>query len=108
MDDCQMDHPEGSFELPEGSHQLPDPDTAPDGWTRGAFELANEAILTGTCPSCGGTPDHQAVCPALTANIERHALKHGLSLAGMMTALYVKRDDGGHMKLLSIMPYLGS
>jgi hypothetical protein len=103
-----MDDPEGSFELPEGSHQLPDPDTAPDGWTRGAFEVANEAILTGTCPSCGGTPDHRAVCPAHPANIERHALKQGLSLVGMMTALYVKRDDGGHKKLLSITPYLGS
>jgi hypothetical protein len=95
------------FELPEDSYYLPDPDTAPDGWTRGAFEVANEAILTGTCPSCGGTPDHRADCPALPESIERHALEHGLSLDGMMTALYLKRDDGGHKKLLSVKPYRG-
>jgi hypothetical protein len=34
-------------------------------------------------------------------------MEHGLSLVGMMTALYVKREDGGHKKLLSVKPYPG-
>jgi hypothetical protein len=90
-----------SFELPEGSHLLPDPDTAPDEWTRRAFEMANHAILTGTCSGCAGTPDHQADCPAVTENIETHVLECGLTLAGMRDALYKRRDDGGHYKLIS-------
>jgi hypothetical protein len=92
------------FELPEDSYYLPDPDTAPDDWTGGAVDMANQAILAGRCSGCGGTSDHQADCPALTENIERHALEHGLSLDGMMTALYLRRTDGSYKKLLAIKP----
>jgi hypothetical protein len=92
------------FELPEDSHYLPDPDTAPDDWTRDAVEMANQAILVGSCPGCGGTSDHKADCAALTENIERHALEQGVTLDGMLTALYIRRDDGTHRKLLAIKP----
>jgi hypothetical protein len=86
-------------DLPEDSHLLPDPDTAPDQWTRGAVEMANDTILTGACSGCGGTRDHRADCPALTKNIEHHALDHGFTLERMETALYLKQDDGTYMKL---------
>jgi hypothetical protein len=86
-------------DLPEDSHLLPDPDTAPDLWTCSAIQMANDTILTGTCRGCGGTRDHRADCPALTANIERHAQENGLTLDRMETAVYLKQDDGTYMKL---------
>jgi hypothetical protein len=86
-------------DLPTGGHLLPDPDTAPDRWTRGAIEMANDTILTGTCPGCGGTRDHRANCPALTENVERYALQNGLSLDRIMTAMYLPEPDGTYRKL---------